>query len=344
MLPVRTRFDAGRHIVKAGRSPLLESVRSAIRLRHYSIRTEEAYVGWIVRYIHFHHVTHPSELGPDAVTAFLTYLAVKRNVVPSTQNQALNALNFLYAYVLDRPLGELDGLVRARRPQRLLSVLSESEIGRLLDQMEGQQWLVACLLYGSGLRLLESLRLRVNDIDFEHKCLIVRDGKGAKDRVVTLADELLEPIERHLGERRTIWERDCARGVAGVYLPYALARKYPNAAQAWGWQYVFVSNAITKDPRSEALRRHHLNESVVRRAVYRAAFKAGIERRVSCHTLRHSFATHLLERGADIRTVQEQLGHSDVRTTQIYTHVIKRGGFAVKSPLGAVLGRSQHND
>ena len=326
--------------MKAGRSPLLESVRAAIRLLHYSIRTEQAYIGWIVRYLRFHNLTHPSELGPDAVTAFLTYLAVERNVAPSTQNQALNALNFLYARVLNRPLGELTNVVHAKRAQRLPSVLSESEVSDLLHHIEGQQWLVACLLYGSGLRLLESLRLRVNDIDFEHRCLIIRDGKGAKDRVVTLADELLEPIERHLGERRTIWERDCARGAAGVFLPYALHRKYPNAAQAWGWQYVFVSNSITKDPRGDAFRRHHLNESVVRRAVYRAAQKAGITRRVSCHTLRHSFATHLLERGADIRTVQEQLGHADVKTTQIYTHVIKRGGLAVKSPLGAILGRT----
>jgi integron integrase len=337
MLLARARFDARRLIVKAGRSPLLESIRAAVRLRHYSIRTEEAYIGWIIRYIHFHQLTHPSELGPEAVTAFLTYLAVERNVAPSTQNQALNALNFLYLHVLNRPLGELVGVVRARRPQRLPSVLSEEEVGRLLDQMEGQHWLITCLLYGSGLRLLESLRLRLKDIDLEHRCLIVRDGKGAKDRVVTLADELRDPIERHLGERRTIWERDCARGMAGAYLPYALARKYPNAPHAWDWQYVFVSNTITKDPRSDALRRHHLNESVVRRAVYRAARKAGITRPVSCHTLRHSFATHLLERGADIRTVQEQLGHADIKTTQIYTHVIKRGGLAVRSPLSAVL-------
>lgn len=325
----------------AGSSPLLQAVREAIRVRHYSIRTEQAYLDWIVRYIRFHGLTHPAQLGAEAVQAFLTHLAVDRNVAPSTQNQALNALNFLYAQVLQQPFGDLGDVVRAKRPQRLPTVLSEEEVARLLRHIDGREWLVACLLYGSGLRLLEALHLRVKDIDFEHRCLLIRDGKGAKDRVVTLADELRLPLERHLGERRTVWERDVARGMADVYLPYALARKYPDAASAWAWQFVFVARFPSRDPRSEAVRRHHLHESAIRRAIARAARAAGIARRVTCHTLRHSFATHLLERGADIRTVQEQLGHVDVKTTQIYTHVLKRGGSAVRSPLGAILARNR---
>jgi integron integrase len=321
-------------------SPFLNSVREAIRVRHYSIRTEDSYVQWIKRFIVFHGKRHPSELGAVEVAAFLTHLAVQLDVAASTQNQALNAIVFLYREVLGRPLGQFNGIVRAKRPQRLPAVLTPDEVGSLLSNLSGVHWLIACLQYGSGLRLLESLRLRVKDLDFGHRAIIVRDGKGGKDRVVTLPDELIVPLKRHLLNRKTLFERDCAAGFGTVYLPHALARKYPNAPSQWGWQYVFVADRISADPRSGGRRRHHVEETGVQRAVRVAARRAGISKPASCHLLRHSFATHLLERGADIRTVQEQLGHSDVRTTQIYTHVIKRGGLAVKSPLGAVLGRS----
>src|SRR4051812_4717704 len=261
-----------------------------------------------------------------------------RNAASSTQNQALNALVFLYGKVLSRPLAECVGIVRAKRSQRLPTVLTQTEVGRILANLNGVYWLIGCLQYGSGLRLLESIRLRVKDLDFEHRAVLVRDGKGAKDRVVTLPDELVVPLQRHLANRKPLFERDCAQGFGTVFLPHALDRKYPNAESEWTWQYVFVADQVSVDPRSGKRRRHHVDESAVQKAVRRALRCSGIHKPTSCHTLRHSFATHLLERGADIRTVQEQLGHSDVRTTQIYTDVIERGGFAVKSPLGAVLG------
>jgi integron integrase len=321
-------------------SPFLRKVREAIRTRHLSIRTEDAYVQWAKRFIVFHGKRHPLEMGEPEVAAFLTHLAVQGQVASSTQNQALNALVFLYAAVLERPLGECSGIVRAKRSERLPTVLAPSEVALLLSNLNGVYWLIACLQYGSGLRLLESLRLRIKDLDFEHRAIFVRDGKGAKDRIVTLPDELILPLSRHLANRRTVFERDCAQGFGTVFLPFALARKYPNAEAEWAWQYVFVGNRISTDPRSGARRRHHIDESAVQKALRAALRQAGIEKPASCHTLRHSFATHLLERGADIRTVQEQLGHADVRTTQIYTHVLKRGGLAVKSPLGAVLSIS----
>ncbi|MDZ7787041.1 MAG: integron integrase [Halofilum sp. (in: g-proteobacteria)] len=322
-------------------SPFLDEVRAAIRVRHYAIRTEQAYLDWTRRFILFHGKRHPRDMGADEVRAFLTHLAVDGNVAPSTQNQALNALVFLYRYVIERPLGEIPGIVRANRPPKLPVVLSRDEIGRVLAGLSGAYWLVACLQYGSGLRLMESVRLRVKDLDFEHRALFVRAGKGGKDRVVTLPDELITPLRRQLEYRRNLFEQDRVAGVATVYLPHALARKYPNAATQWGWQYVFASDRLSRDPRSGVRRRHHIDESSVQKAVKHALREAGIERPASCHTLRHSFATHLLEGGADIRTVQEQLGHADVRTTQIYTHVIERGGRGVKSPLGAVLGGSR---
>lgn len=318
-------------------SPFLDSVRAAIRVRHYSIRTERAYLDWIRRYIYFHDKRHPQDMGEAEVAAFLTHLAVVREVAPATQNQALNALVFLYKAVLERPLGELSGIARAKRPTRLPVVLTVDEVARVLAALPPRYWLVACLQYGSGLRLMESVRLRVKDLDFEHRAILVRDGKGAKDRVVTLADELVPVLRRHLAARRTLFERDTAAGHGSVYLPYALARKYPAAPTAWAWQYVFPADRLSDDPRGGGRRRHHLDEQGVQRAVRRAVLDAGIERPASCHSLRHSFATHLLERGADIRTVQEQLGHRDLRTTQIYTHVIKRGGLAVRSPLALVL-------
>lgn len=318
-------------------SPFLQSVRSAVRTLHYSIRTEEAYVQWIRRFIVFHGKRHPAELGEAEVRDFLSHLAVECEVAASTQNQALNAVLFLYRHVVERPLGELTGVVRAKRPQRLPVVLTVEEVGRILRQLHGVYWLIACLQYGSGLRLLESVRVRVKDLDFGHRAILVRDGKGAKDRVVTLPDELIVPLRRHLANRRTWYERDYARGHANVYLPHALERKYPNAASEWAWQYVFAADRLSVDPRSGLRRRHHVDESSVQKSMRAAIRSSGIEKPASCHTLRHSFATHLLERGADIRTVQEQLGHADVRTTQIYTHVIKRGGMAVRSPLSAAL-------
>lgn len=276
-------------------------------------------------------------MGEAEVAAFLTHLAVDRNVAASTQNQALNALVFLYKHVLDRPLGDITDAVRAKRPARLPVVLSQDEVRRLLAELRGAQWLLTCLHYGSGLRLMESIRLRIKDLEFDRRAVIVREGKGGKDRVATLADALVEPLQRHLAARRDLFEQDSAQGFGSVYLPHGLARKYPNAERAWAWQYVFPSTRLSRDLRSGVTRRHHLDETVVQKAVARAVRKCEIEKPASCYTLRHSFATHLLERGADIRTVQEQLGHADVRTSQIYTHVIQRGGRAVLSPLGSVL-------
>lgn len=321
------------------RSPFLAQVRAAIRLRHYSIRTEQSYVGWIVRFIRYHGHRHPREMRDAEVEAFLSHLAVDLHVSASTQNQALNALLFLYKVVLDQPLGRLQGLVHAKRPERLPVVLTTDEVARLLQCMDDTHWLPACLMYGSGLRLMETVRLRVKDIDFEHRAIFVREGKGNTDRVVTLADELIIPLKRHLQLVRQLHERDLAAGFGDVYLPYALARKYPTAGRRWAWQYVFPARRRALDSRSGVERRHHIDESALQKAVKLAIRKAGIEKPASCHTLRHSFATHLLERGMDIRTVQEQLGHKDVRTTQIYTHVLKRGGSAVLSPLAAVLVR-----
>jgi len=317
-------------------SPFLRQVRDAIRLRHYSIRTEHAYLGWIRRFIFFHGKRHPREMGAQEVVQFLTHLAVQRNVSPSTQNQALNALSFLYRVVLEQPLGELSGMARARKRQKLPVVLSREEVRAVLREMDGDYWLPACLLYGSGLRLMECLRLRVMNLDFGHRAIYIINGKGAKDRVVVLPDELLVPLQRHLEAVKNLHAKDLADGHGAVYLPYALARKYPNAACAWAWQYVFPARSRSVDPRANVIRRHHLDEKGLQRAVKRALRRAGIEKPASCHTLRHSFATHLLERGMDIRTVQEQLGHKDVRTTQIYTHVLQRGGNAVISPLAGL--------
>lgn len=288
-------------------SPFLNEVSKAIRVRHYSIRTEQAYVGWTRRFIVFHGKRHPRDMGAAEVGEFLSHLAVAGNVAASTQNQALNALVFLYKAVLDQPLGDLHSVVRAKKPRRLPVVLSHNEVRSILANLDGIHWLVACLLYGFGLRLMECMRLRVKDLDFEHRAIYVRAGKGAKDRVVTL--------------------------------PHTLARKYPNAPKQWGWQYVFPASRRSTDPRSNVIRRHHHDESSIQRAVKIAVRKSNITRPASCHTLRHSFATHLLERGMDIRTVQEQLGHKDIRTTQLYTHLLKRGGNAVISPLGAVISR-----
>ncbi|HEX7081011.1 MAG TPA: integron integrase [Gammaproteobacteria bacterium] len=323
------------------RSPFLDQVRAAIRVRHYSPRTEKSYIDWIVRYIRFHGMRHPRDLGEPEVAAFLSHLAIQREVTSSTQNQALSALVFLYRAVLERPLGGIPGIVRAKQPQRLPVVLTQQEVARLLRCLDTPYWLPACLMYGSGLRLMEAVRLRVKDVDFDHRAIVVRDGKGGKDRVVTLPDELIEALRRQIEGVKLVHGKDLADGFGEVALPRALAVKYPNAGRMLAWQYVFPARTRSVDPRSGVTRRHHIDASAVQRAVKHAIRKAGIEKPASCHTLRHSFATHLLERGMDIRTVQEQLGHEDVRTTQIYTHVLKRGGSAVLSPLGQVLGLSK---
>lgn len=320
------------------KSPFLEEVRRAIRVRHYSIRTEKAYLHWIKRYILFHGKRHPREMREPEVARFLSDPALIRRVSASTQNQALNALVFLYKAVLDHPLESIDGILRAKRSRRLPVVLTTDEVRRVLSHMDGTPWLAACVMYGSGLRLTECLRLRVKDVDFARRALMVRNGKGGKDRVVTLSDDLTGPLARHLERVRALHEQDLARGFGEVSLPYALARKYPRAAASWAWQYVFPSSTRCEHPHTGRTVRHHVHEKTIQRAVTAAVRKANIHRPASCHTLRHSFATHLLERGADIRTVQEQLGHKDVKTTQIYTHVIQRGGNAVISPLNGLLG------
>ena len=318
-------------------SPFLEQLRQAIRLKHYSIRTEQAYVGWARRYILFHHKRHPNDMSEKEVSSFLSHLAINKNVAPSTQNQALNALVFMYKHVLNQPLGNLDA-VRAKKPQKLPVVLTQSEVRQFFIALGTHHWLPIALLYGSGLRLMECVRLRVKDLDFDHCAVLVRDGKGGKDRVTTLAQEILHPLKRHLGTVKNIHQKDIGDGFGHVYLPYALSRKYPNAAQEWAWQYVFPASNRSTDPRTGIIRRHHICENSIQKAVKIAVRKAGINKPASCHTLRHSFATHLLERGMDIRTVQEQLGHKDLRTTQIYTHVIQRGGNAVLSPLSGLMG------
>jgi integron integrase len=316
---------------------LIRQLRDFLRRRHYAYRTEESYVYWVKDYIRFHGLRHPAELSEADVSAFLTHLAVARRVSASTQNQALNALVLLYKDVLRRPLGLLAGAARARRSLRLPVVFTRGEVEALLDRLEGSVWLVTALLYGSGLRLMEGLRLRIKDIEFDRLAVFVRDGKGRKDRVTLLPPDLVQPLRAHLAQVRLLFERDRDRGVAGVYLPDALDRKYPNAAHEWAWQWVFPSGQISHDPRADGReRRHHMQPQAIQRAFRRALQAAEIHKKASPHTLRHSFATHLLEAGYDIRTVQELLGHSDLKTTQIYTHVLNLGGNAVKSPLAAL--------
>lgn len=311
---------------------LLDQVRDALHLKHYSIRTENSYVDWIRRYILFHGKRHPNEMGAPEVETFLTHLAVNENVAASTQNQALSALLFLYRGVLKKDLGPIDAL-RAKKPKRLPTVLTKEEVRRVLDHLSGTHQLMAKLLYGSGLRLMECVRLRVKDLDFAQRAIIVRDGKGAEDRVTMLPDSLIAPLQAHLQRVKRLHEEDLAKGCGAVYLPHALERKYPNANREWAWQYVFPSDRLSVDPRSGVVRRHHVDESGLQKAVRQAAKLADIPKPVTPHTFRHSFATHLLENGYDIRTVQELLGHKDVRTTMIYTHVLNRGGLAVRSPL-----------
>ncbi len=312
---------------------LLERLRERIRLKHYSIRTEQAYVEWTRRYLGFYGWCYPTRLGATEVEGFLTHLAVKGRVSASTQNQAKSALLFLYREVLGIELPWLDRIQVAKTPHRLPVVLTRTEVAALLDRVHGMNGVILHLLYGAGLRLMEALRLRVKDLDFERSEILVRDGKGAKDRVTMLPASLLDALRHHLGRVKGLHERDLATGGGEVYLPFALARKYPSAGREWMWQYVFPSARVSEDPRSGAQRRHHADEQGVQRALRQALRDAGIAKPATPHSLRHSFATHLLEGSYDIRTVQELLGHKDVSTTMIYTHVLNRGGRGVISPL-----------
>jgi integron integrase len=331
-----------------GSPRLLDRVRFAVRARHYSLRTEEAYVGWIRRFILFHNKRHPLEMAEPEINAFITSLAVEGSVSASTQTQALSALLFLYRHVLEKPLPDLDTVIRAKRPGRLPTVLTRNEVRRLLQRMNGTPKLVATLLYGTGMRLLECLRLRVKDLEFGNNRIVVRDTKGGNDRVVPFPVVVRAEMPSWLSRVRRVHRRDLAAGFGSVFLPDSLARKLPGAEKDWGWQYVFPGEHRSHDPRArpasasgedggEVERRHHLHESVVQRAVHQAVRDVGISRRISCHTFRHSFATHLLEEGYDIRTIQELLGHRDVKTTMIYTHVLNRGGRGVRSPADILL-------
>ncbi|MFQ6538812.1 MULTISPECIES: integron integrase [Aphanothece] len=310
---------------------LIQRYREELQTRHYARRTVATYEQWLRRYLRFHSLRHPREMGSAEVNAFLTHLAVDLQVSASTQNQALSALLFLYRELLERDL-ELEGVVRARTPRRLPVVLTLEEVRSVLQRLNGTEALVAGLLYGSGLRLMEALRLRVHDLDFGRQELTVRNGKGGKDRRTLLPQSVAERLRPHLQEVRQIHQRDLADGWGRVHLPHALARKYPNAAVEWGWQWVFPQQGRWRDQGSGEEGRHHLDPSLVQKAVRRAVLAAGISKPATCHSLRHSFATHLLERGQDIRTIQELLGHSDLKTTMIYTHVLNRGPLGVSSP------------
>ena len=321
-----------------GASPprLLDQVRGKIRLKHYSLRTEQAYSDWIKRYIRFHGKRHPRDMGAGEVEVFLTHLAVEGKVAASTQNQAKSALLFLYKVVLEMELPWLDNVEQAKVPKRLPVVLTREEVHGLLARLQGVHWLVASLLYGTGMRLMEGLRLRVKDVDFSRGEVLVRDGKGFKDRVTMLPQSLKEPLRLQMAQTRALHERDLAAGNGSVYLPFALERKYPSAAREWAWQYVFPAAALSTDPRSGVVRRHHLMDQSIQRALKQAVRDADLAKPATPHTLRHSFATHLLQSGYDIRTVQELLGHADVATTMIYTHVLNKGGRGVTSPLDAI--------
>ena len=335
------RQTGGKRIVAMGAAEpqppkLLEQLRESVRVRHYSLRTEDAYFDWARRFILFHGKRHPKDMGAPEVQAFLTHLAVERHVSPSTQNQAKAALLFLYRHVLNVDLPWLSEVIQAKRSPRLPVVLNPGEVRVLLDQMEGVMALVARLLYGTGMRLMEGLRLRVKDVDFERREIIVRDGKGGKDRVTMLPDCLVTPLRAHLDKVRTLHQQDLAEGFGQVFLPDALAEKFKAAPQAWGWQWVFPSSLRSADPRSGAIRRQHLQPESVQKAVRNAARAGESIKPITPHVLRHSFATHLLAAGHDIRTVQELLGHKDVETTMIYTHVLNRGGKGVPSPLDQI--------
>ena len=308
---------------------LLEQVREVIRTRHYSLRTEGTYLGWIRRFILFHGKRHPREMGRQEVQQFLSHLAVEGHVAASTQSQALSAILFLYQQVLKQDIGWLDEVVRAKQPHRVPVVLTQDEVAAVLRHLSGTTWIMATLLYGSGLRLMECLRLRVKDVDFFYNQIVVRDGKGRRDRVTMLPQNIKMPIQRHLQDVHQLHAQDLQAGAGHVYLPYALERKYPNANHEWVWQYVFPAAQPSRDPRTGIVRRHHVHKLVLQRAVQAAVRQASLSKEASCHTLRHSFATHLLAAGYDIRTVQELLGHKDVRTTMI--DIIANNSYRSKS-------------
>lgn len=311
----------------------MNDVRSAIRLKHYSLATERSYCYYILNFIRFHGKQHPCALGTDEVRSYLSHLATDKHIAASTQNVALSALLFLYNIVLQQPLGNIADVVRAKRPKRVPTVLTRSEVQRVLAHGTGMNALVLKLLYGTGMRLMEGLRLRVKDVDFEYQQLVIREAKGGNERLTVLPKSLVEPLRAQLDVTKALFESDLEAGVARVSMPTALEVKNPRAASSWAWQYVFPSHKLSRDPRSGRVGRHHVHEKGVQRFVTEAVRAAGIHKRASCHTLRHSFATHLLEDGYDIRTVQELLGHRDVKTTMIYTHVLNRGGRGVRSPL-----------
>ncbi|MFZ5572826.1 MAG: integron integrase [Thermodesulfobacteriota bacterium] len=318
---------------------LLDEVRDVMRLRHYSIHTERTYCEWIRRFVLFHNMKSRDDLagGEKKIEAFLTHLAVHGHVAPATQNQAMNALVFLYRKVLQQELSAEIDAVRAHRKMNIPVVMTREETAKVLSLMSGTPQLIAKLMYGSGLRISEAIRLRVKDIDYQLKTITVRSGKGDKDRVTTFPASIIPFLDAHLVKVKVTHQNDLARGHGEVYLPHALARKYPNASKEWGWQYVFPSSALSTDPRGTAIRRHHIDPSVINKAIKAAVREAGIVKKVSAHTLRHSFATHLLQRGNDIRTIQALLGHNDVATTMIYTHVLQQGGQGVPSPLDDLL-------
>jgi integron integrase len=314
---------------------LLHQVRNVLRLHHYSIHTERSYLDWIKRYVHFHRMRCREDLadGERKIEAFLTDLAVRGKVAASTQNQAMNALVFLYRKVLVQPLDEVIDAVRAERKVNVPVVLTREEVSQVIGVMEGVPQLIVQMLYGSGLRILEAVRLRVKDVDFQMKQVTVRSGKGEKDRFTTLPASLIPLLQNHLRRVKGFHEKDLAEGHGAVYLPYALERKYPGAARDWSWQYLFPARDVSTDPRSGTVRRHHVDPAVVNKAIKVATRRVGLTKVISAHSFRHSFATHLLQRGTDIRTIQELLGHSDVATTMIYTHVVQQGGQGVPSPL-----------
>lgn len=311
---------------------ILDQLRNKIRRYNYSIRTEKAYVDWNKRFILFHNKKHPKDMGSFEVEQFLSHLAVKMNVAASTQNQALSAILFLYKDVLEIELPWLKNVKRAKKPEKLPVVFSKNEVVAVMSSMEGIHWIMANILYGAGLRLMECARLRIKDVDFDYRQIVVRDGKGRKDRITMLPNVIEDLLRKHIDKVKIIHERDLEEGFGEVYMPYALERKYPNANKEWGWQYVFPARKRSLDPRSGKIRKHHIDEKSIQRAVKKAVKAAKVSKPGSCHSLRHSFATHLLEVGYDIRTVQELLGHKDLRTTMIYTHVLNKGGKAVISP------------
>ncbi len=315
------------------RNRLIPSTREIIRRKQFSYKTEKSYIQWIRRFIHFHSLRHPKDMGEAEVVQFLSYLANSRRVAPSTQNQALNALVFLYCHVPKQDLGDISSFERTKTPRNIPIVLSPSEVQRILNELEGVPLIMSSLLYGCGLRLQECLRIRVKDLDFERKQLVIQKSKGRKDRVLPLPRDLIQPLLSLVKERGELHRKDLKAGEGRVYLPQALEQKYPRAAYSFKWQYLFASPKLSKDPRTGQNGRHHLYESYLIRHVQRAVEKAEIQKKVTCHTFRHSFATHLLEANKDIRTVQELLGHADLKTTMIYTHVIGKPGVKAKSPL-----------